>query len=125
MNLDHGKVSIELEGNIIIVHLLGEFNEFGAKNYTDSVKDVVAGLNGAAFSILVNLLDLIGGTPEAFKEVDDLNVWLTQQNLIAKARVSNSAATVSMVQTLANSSSNQTVGDFVTHQEALKWLKTF
>ena len=124
MNLDHGKVSIKIDGNIIIVHLVGEFNEFGAKNYSSRIKEEVSKFEGKPFSILVNLLDMLGGTPEAFKEVDELNYWLSKQNLLKKARVIKSVATLSMVQTLANSKAKQIIGDFEEYEQAITWLKS-
>jgi len=121
--LDHGNVSTQIDGNIIIVYLIGEFNEFGAQNYTSRVKEAVAQFNGKPFSLLVNLLEMIGATPEAFQEVDELNYWLNKQNLQKKSRVIKSNATLFMVQVLANSRAEQVIGDFETHEQALAWLK--
>jgi len=122
MFLDHGEVFVQIDGNIIVVHLIGEFNEFGAVNYTNGVKEAVATFKGKPFSLLVNLLDMLGATPEAFKEVDDLNYWLNKQNLQKKSRVIKSNATLFMVKTLANSRTEQVIGDFEDHEEAYNWI---
>ncbi len=76
MNVEHGQVSIRQDGNIIIVKLVGGFNEFGAKKYTDGVKGIIGNFNGEPFTILVNNLELSGGTPEAYEEVEQYNQWL-------------------------------------------------
>ena len=124
MNLDHGEVSIRIENNIIFVEMKGAFNEYGAQKYTHGVMAEVKRLQGAPFSLLVNIEEIEGGTPEAFAELENYNIWLNNQNLIAKAMVAKSATTLELIDRLSPARRQQTNMNFESEVDALIWLKS-
>jgi len=75
MNIEHGETFCEVNGNIIIMRTIGAFNEYGAQNYTNAIKFAVDSLQGSSFSIMVNNLAFLGGTPEAYQELENYNAW--------------------------------------------------
>ena len=124
MNLQHGEVTIEITGNIIIVRTIGAFNEYGAKKYTDGMKAAVDSLDDKSFSILVNNLEFLGGTPEAYQELEDYNIWLNQEKLIAKAMVITSTIILDVIDKLSPSRAAQQTKSFADENTAMHWLQS-
>ncbi|WP_019616754.1 hypothetical protein [Psychromonas ossibalaenae] len=121
--MEHGEHSIVVNGNIIVLKFTGAFNEYGVFKFTQDVKNVIEGFNGNIFSILVNNLELLGGTPEAYEEFEKYNKWLNNQNMAAKAIVIKSSATLGIINSLVPSIKSQNIKDFNNKSEAIKWLK--
>jgi len=87
MNLDHGEFSIQVKENLITLSLIGEFNEYSTRAYAAEIKSLVESFQGAPFLILVNNLNLVGATPEAYTESNKHNEWLYTTSMIGKATV--------------------------------------
>lgn len=119
----HGGSEVTTEGPIIIVRLKGLFNDLGVKRFTDAVRAFVATLNGAAFGILINDLELEGGTPEAYAELEQYNQWLNTQRLVAKAMVIDSSMKKDLINKLSPSRAKQNIEYFTSEEDALNWLK--
>ena len=119
----HGEVKLHLQGSIVMAKLTGSFNEEGAKRYTSSVKKLIEGFQGEPFSMLINNLDLEGGTPEAYQELENYNSWLNTQCLIAKAMVQSDIAT-ELINKLSPSQLQQNGKSFKSVEDALHWLDT-
>jgi hypothetical protein len=124
MNLEHGEVDIVVQDNIIIVRSSGAFNEFGAKKYTQGIKAAVYSLQTQSFSILVNNLEFLGATPEAYQELENYNVWLNSQKLIGKAMVITSSITLDVIDKLSPSRAAQQTKNFSNEDDAMKWLQS-
>lgn len=124
MTIAHGEHQISIQDSIIYLKLIGSFNDVGAKNFTDAMKTVIATFNGAAFAILVDDLDVIGGTPEAYAELEKYNIWLNTQNMRAKAMVIDSPVILAIINKYAPSREYQNIDVFVNRAEAVTWLKT-
>ena len=124
MGIEHGKVSISLKGNIIIVRNVGAFNEYGAQQYTNGVEAIVDDLKDTSFSILVNKLEFQGATPEAYQELEKYNVWLNQQKLIAKAMVITSNTILDVINKLSPSRASQQTRSFDNEEDAMHWLQS-
>ena len=124
MGIEHGKVSISLKGNIIVVRNVGAFNEYGAQKYTNGVEAIVDELQDASFSILVNNLEFQGATPEAYQELENYNIWLNQQKLIAKAMVITSNTTLDVINKLSPSRASQQTRSFDNEDDAMNWLQS-
>ncbi|MCJ8294206.1 MAG: hypothetical protein MJK15_07345 [Colwellia sp.] len=124
MGIEHGKVSISLKGNIIVVRNVGAFNEYGAQKYTNGVEAIVNDLPDVSFSILINNLDFLGATPEAYQELENYNVWLNQQKLIAKAMVITSNTTLDVINKLSPSRASQQTRSFDNEDDAMNWLQS-
>ena len=114
---------MKINGNIIIMRTIGAFNEYGAQNYTNAIKSAVDSLQGNSFSILVNNLAFLGGTPEAYQELENYNAWLNQQNFSAKAMVINCNTTLDVIHMLSPSMASQKTKNFDNEEEAMAWLQ--
>ncbi len=124
MNSEHGEVSIEVIDNIIIVRAVGAFNEFGAQKYTNAIRTAVNCMQKQRFSILINNLKFLGGTPEAYQELEDYNAWLNQKELIGKAMVITSNITLDVINKLSPSRAMQQTKNFDNENDAMNWLKS-
>jgi hypothetical protein len=122
MVIAHGEVSIEVQGNIIIVRTAGSFNEYGAKKYTDGIKTIVGELKDQSFSILINNLQFEGGTPEAYEELESYNSWLNKQKLIGKAMIITSSITLAVIDKLSPSRASQQIRCFNNETDGMNWL---
>ena len=124
MNIEHGEVTIEVIDNIILVRSVGAFNEYGAQKYTNGIRDAVDNLQDKSFSILTNNLEFHGATPEAYQELENYNVWLNQQKLIAKAMVITSNTTLDVINKLSPSRASQQTRSFDNEEDAMHWLQS-
>ncbi|OUR61817.1 hypothetical protein A9Q74_07860 [Colwellia sp. 39_35_sub15_T18] len=125
MHNEHGEALIYVKDNIIVAELIGAFNEEGAKKYTQDIKNIVNESQNKNIFILVNDLKVEGGTPEAYQELEKHNHWLTTHNLIAKAIVIKSAATVELLEKLSPSQKQQNCKIFDNESDAFTWLRSF
>ncbi len=119
----HGQISVYLEGQIIHVNLKGQFNELGVREFTNKIKECVSEVGEYPFAILINDLEMEGGTPEAYQELELYNRWLNTQNLVAKAMVIESALQLKMIDRYSPSREKQNIQSFTNEAEALRWLQ--
>lgn len=124
MTVAHGEHNIKVQDNIIFLKLFGSFNDAGTENFTRAMKKTIATFNGSPFSILVDDLEVIGGTPEAYAELESYNQWLNGQNMIAKAMVIDSPVTLAIIEKYAPSREQQNIAIFNNQVDAVNWLKT-
>lgn len=120
---EHGEYSVELFGNIIVSTLKGSFNEVGTMKYTELVKAKIATLANAPFAMLIDDIALEGGTPEAYKVLNDYNTWLLEQPLVAKALVINSTLQKAITLKLTPSLTKQNIEYFDDKASAMEWLE--
>lgn len=118
----HGQSDIHIEGNVIYVKLTGAFNEEGCKLYVEKVKSVILGFNNAPVKMLIDNCDLEGGTPDAYKCLDEYNIWCRDQNIIAKAIVTENIPVTSIIQKNVPSFRETEVEFFTDKEKALLWL---
>ena len=124
MNSQHGEVQICYENRIISATLVGSFNEEGAIEYTEGIKNIVKGLEGQKYAILVDNSNMEGGTPEAYQVLEKYNQWLNNTNLVAKAIIVKTLITTELINTLSPSIKLQTTKTFKNKKLALKWLQS-
>ncbi len=119
----HGKVELSLiQSNIIQAILTGSFNETGTLAYTEGVQKLVNTLDDQPFAIFVDNRALEGGTPEAYKLVQQHNEWLNDKKLIAKAILVQNSITYSLIETLSPSIKDLSVRSFESKDAALDWI---
>jgi hypothetical protein len=123
MSLEHGHHSITIEDNIIIIELTGSFNEYGARSLTDDIRRTIKQFKGKPFCILLNDFALEGITPEGYKEIDEYNVWLNTQNMIAKAIVIKIDILSKMEESRIPAKAQQNIKSFRNMPDAVDWLK--
>jgi len=118
----HGEYFIEVKDGIIWLTLKGEFNVESVNAYDKEIKTLVKGMQNTGFLMLINNLNLIGATPEAYQESNKHNEWLAGQNLIGKATVypSDFLKTIDSKMVPSKNKINHEV--FHTIEQAKHWL---
>jgi len=101
----------------------GSFNEYGARALIKAIVDKIEKFNGEPFSIIVEDLQLEGITPEGYEELNKYNEWLNGQNMIAKARVANSAVILNIDSVRIPTVKKQKIKEFNNVPDAIEWLK--
>jgi CTP:phosphocholine cytidylyltransferase-like protein len=124
MNQEHGKNIISVEGDIIISKIIGPFNVEGVNKSITDLKTVVDSFCQNKFKLLIDYIDAEGVTPEVYEKINECNIWLNSQNMVAKALVTNSNVALSILEsrTPARSSLNESV--FNDKANAIIWLKS-
>lgn len=124
MSHEHGETKVALEGSLIRAKFIGSFNPAGVKAYASKIEGLLTQLNGQPFIMLIDNLQLVGGTPEAYKVLDEYNQWLNGQNLVAKAIVISSEFKAKIIDSLTPALKTQNMRYFTEKKEALDWLET-
>lgn len=124
MGLIHGDFEVSFIESILVVKLIGSFNEFGAIELTAAIKEKVKNLQGLAFCMLVDDIELNGFTPEAYQVVEENNKWLNKQSLTAKAFLMRSHAQEVLDDHFVPSKKEQNVKVFRELETAIQWLKS-
>ncbi len=122
-NISHGVYRLVKKGYIIEVALSGAFNEFGAIDWTEAVKEAIASYHGKPFAILMDLTQAQGATPEAFEVGERYNEWLNTQNLVAKAVVYGSHVLKDIELNIVKAKKKQHLKNFDDIEQARAWLK--
>ena len=120
----HGKYHIELRGNTIYKSLKGSFNEDAILEIISKEKDIIKNLNSEKFSILIDVLEMEGATPEAFSVIDNYNKWLNTQNLLAQVFVNKSSFLIEINEERVKSQDKTKTKIFDNLEDAQKWLDT-
>lgn len=121
---EHGKASFEVKDNIIFVKMRGAFNEYGFNTFVKRIKEVVENFTGEEFSILMNMIEAEGGTPELHTEAVKYNEWLNTQNMAAKAVVIECPVTLDIFKARVKNIQFQNMKSFKNEPDAIQWLKT-
>ena len=119
----HGTFSLRQENNIIFITLIGSFNEYGLSELAHNLKNRVIALSGERFAILINDTEMEGGTPEAYEELNELNIWLNTKNMVAKAVVVKYEMTLDIIKSRAPALKTQNIKTFHLESQAFSWLK--
>lgn len=119
----HGEVSIKLDKNIILVTLVGPFNDGGVNNWTEQLKTQIELFSDKPFFILMNNTDDVGFTPEASIISNRFNLWLNKQQMVVKAIVQPSSLAREMNLRNIPALEIQRIRYFDTQEEASSWLK--
>lgn len=122
MSVPHGETDVALEGNILVVTLNGTFNQEGCENGNIKVKRLVEKLNGQPLYMLTDARGFTGGTPSAYLCANDLNKWINQHNLVAKAMVHNKSILMSIAMATMPELRKQNIREFANLEEAYDWL---
>jgi len=122
MFIKHGKNQVSIQDNIISITLNGPFNEYDFKDLSQKVKQAVEKCDGKDFCILVNDLQLLGATPEAYDELEELNQWLNTQQMIAKSIVIKSDSTLAAISSRVPALKDQKIKIFDVEEDAMHWL---
>ena len=119
----HGDNQVSIQDKIISITLRGSCNEYDFQDIGPTVKQAVVQCNGKNFCILVNDLEFIGATPEAYHEFQVLNQWLNTQKLIAKAIVIKSVGVLGTIKAQVPAINDQNLKVFDVEEDAIIWLQ--
>ena len=123
MFIGHGDNKVSIQDNIISITLRGGCNEYDFQDIGPTVKQAVIQCNGKKFCILVNDLEFIGATPEAYQEFQVLNQWLNTQQMLAKAIVIKSVSILNTIKIRVPAINDQNMKVFEVEEDAIIWLQ--
>jgi len=123
MSSNHGKSFLSVDGDIITVKVAGAFNSGGISKSIDELKVAIDSFCQGGFKLLFDYREAEGGTPEVFEKINECNIWLNSQNMIAKALVINSNVLLTILESRTPARSSQNSKNFDNKTDAIKWLK--
>lgn len=120
--MEHGIFHIAQKPNFLNIKLLGSFNQEGTLAFVKAMKAAIIEFNNLKFTLLFDITEFDGATPEAYKEVELYNLWLNNQKMVAKATVIRSRVQISIVNLLSPARQQQNTQNFYHYDEAEHWL---
>ena len=118
----HGTFDLSITGNLIHIKLIGSFNEQGAIRYVNEVKRLVESIGESGFKVLIEADKFEGATPEAYQISGELNLWLREKKIIAKAITSASTLKSNTAVRFEPHIMAGNVAIFTTVSSAKEWL---
>ena len=118
----HGRTVVTVEGRVIHSVFKGSFNREAVIDYAQKIRKAIKSFNGEPFAVLVDDIDIEGGTPDAYDEINSLNEWVNGHNIIAKAFIIKSAVNKQIILERAPEILKQNIEFFVNEQDAKAWL---
>ncbi len=123
MAVEHGTTSISTDGDIITMKPVGAFNREGTVKAIENLTVVIEGFSHHKFKLLFDYTEVEGGTPDVFEKIDEFNLWLNNQNMIAKALIINSSAMLEILESKSPARKFQNTKNFDNEASALNWLE--
>lgn len=120
--MEHGIFHIAHQPSFLLIKLTGSFNQEGSLAFTKAIKAAIAEFDPSSFALLYDITEFEGATPDAYEEIESLNIWLNAQKLIAKAMVIKSRIQISIVNFLSPARKFQNTQHFYHHSDAQIWL---
>lgn len=120
--MEHGIFHIVHQPSFLLIKLTGSFNQEGSLAFITAAKRAITEFEQQAFALLFDITEFEGATPEAYEEIEVLNIWLNSQRLIAKATVIKSRIQISIVNYLSPARKSQNTQHFYHHSDAQIWL---
>jgi|TARA_B110000211_G_scaffold171490_1_gene193646 hypothetical protein len=123
--VEHGTYTVELEGSMIKVTLLGMFNDLATQAVCSQIEALVDSLNGQGFGLLFDCTAYEGSTPDAHKVSNQHILWLNRQNCLARAMAYNHKIQVDIVKNAQPAVLQlKNRQEFYNLQDARNWLLT-
>lgn len=122
MSENHGKSFISVDGNIITIKVIGAFNSEGSAKLIEELKVVIESFYQKQFKLLFDYTSAEGGTPEVFEKINECNIWLNSQNMVAKALVINSDVILTILESRTPARESQHSKNFDNKADAINWL---
>ena len=120
--MEHGKFTIEIEQDYIVIRLIGAFNFEGMTKYVEAIKKAIAQINSTTLNLIINQLEFEGAGPDAINLIDNYNEWLNCHYIVNKAFV----GTQGMYQYIAEHKmvniSKQRFKFFDDETQAISWI---
>lgn len=122
MNI-HGEFEVSLDGNIICCKLSGSFNKQGSLAYQERTKELILSFDQQPFGMFIDIVDIEGGTQDAYDSVDEHHFWQLSRPLIAKAYLVQSMAYRDIIMSQSPALELQNIQFFTDKGEAKIWLE--
>ena len=122
--LSHGSTDVTVEGRLIHSVFKGSFNREAVVQYAQKIRKAIASFDGKPFVVLVDDVDIEGGTPEAYEEINKLNNWVNSKPLIAKAFIITSEVNKQIILDRAPEITKQNIEFFDNEEDAKVWLNS-
>lgn len=120
--MEHGIFHISHQPRFLLIKLTESFNQEGSLAFTTAAKVAISELGPMPFALLFDITEFEGATPEAYQEIEALNIWLNTQKLIAKATVIKSRVQIAIANYLSPARKQQNTQHFYHHSDAQIWL---
>ena len=121
---EHGRSYISVDGDIITVKAVGAYNKEGMIKTIEQLESVINSFNQKEFKLLFDYSQAEGGTPDVFDIINECNIWLNSQNMVAKALVINSSMHLTILESRTPARYLQNSKSFSDKASAVNWLKT-
>jgi hypothetical protein len=123
--VEHGTYTVELEGSMLKVTLVGMFNDLATQAVCSQIEALVDSLNGQGFGLLFDCTAYEGSTPDAHKVSNQHILWLNRQNCLARAMAYNHKIQVDIVKNAQPAVLQlKNRQEFYNLQDARNWLLT-
>lgn len=123
--VEHGTYTVELEGSMLKVTLVGMFNDLATQAVCSQIEALVDSLNGQGFGLLFDCTAYEGSTPDAHKVSNQHILWLNRQNCLARAMAYNHKIQVDIVKNAQPAVMQlKNRQEFYNLQDARNWLLT-
>ncbi|WP_077288069.1 hypothetical protein [Cognaticolwellia aestuarii] len=123
--VEHGTYTVELEGSMIKVTLIGMFNDLATQAVCLQIEALVDSFNGQGFGLLFDCTAYEGSTPDAHKVSNQHILWLNRQNCLARAMAYNHKIQVEIVKNAQPAVLQlKNRQEFYNLQDARNWLLT-
>ncbi|WP_372770667.1 hypothetical protein [Pseudoalteromonas sp.] len=120
----HGECKIDLiSDRIISAAFIGSFNGQSVQKYASEIKRLVNTFQSQPFAMIINNLEVEGGTPEAYQELENYNLWLNLQAIVAKAFIIDNNVTKQILLARTPALKQQNIAFFENPADATIWLK--
>ncbi len=123
MAIAHGNTTISIEEDIVIIKSIGSFNQESIKQSFQEVKTLIKSIFPKKFKMLADYPQVEGATPESFETIEEINIWLKSQNMVAKAIVIKSSLLLSILKSRSPSRNTLNEKYFDDNNSAINWLK--
>ncbi|KGJ95176.1 hypothetical protein [Colwellia psychrerythraea] len=124
MATEHGESSISVDGDIIFVKAIGSFNLEGIVKVITELKLIIESFAQKDFKLLFDYTQTEGATPEVFEKINECNIWLNNQNMVAKAVIINSQILMTILESRTPARDCQNSKQFEDKASAITWLKS-
>ena len=118
----HGRTVVTVEGRIIHSVFKGSFNREAIVDYAQKIRSAINAFEGKPFAVMVDDVDIEGGTPDAYDELNQLNKWVNEQVIVAKAFIIESAVNKQIILERTPEILKQKIDFFVNEDDARAWL---
>ena len=123
MAVEHGKCFISVDGDIITVKAVGAFNSEGIVKTIEELESGIESFSQKKFKLVFDYSQTEGGTPDVFEKINECNIWLNSQNMVAKALVINSSVLLEILESRTPARNSQNAKCFDDKASAINWLE--